>query len=46
MVLIEKGLGYVGGEIGFLLFRGSISDAQITISRKPRLLSHMVMAMT
>ena len=45
MELTGAGMGSVGGTNGFPLLRGSKSDAQGTILRKPRLWSQVVMAM-
>ena len=45
MAFIGVGPGSMGGTNGFLLFRGSKSDAQSTIPRKPMLWSQVVMDM-
>ena len=41
MALIGAGPVYVGGTSEFLLLRGLKHDAQSTITRKPRLWSHV-----
>ena len=45
VVLIGAGLGSMGGANWFPLLRGSKSDAQSTIPRKPSLWSQVVMDM-
>ena len=45
VALTGAGTGSMGGANGFPLFRGLKSDARITIPRKPRLWSQVVMNM-